>query len=120
MDPQSAIAHLSWLQITQVTPPHMPSPISDTNELVAEDDPAPDLDPPGAQEAPAFCGRYKVRTYSRPPQHASISPHPPYAVGTGSNAQGVSGAAAGAACWTRSQRMEAVPAKVRNGHSALV
>ena len=29
-------------------------------------------------------------------------------------------AAAGAACWTRSQRMEAVPAKVRNGHSALV
>jgi hypothetical protein len=71
MDPQSAIAHLSWLQITQVTPPHMPSPISDTNELVAEDDPAPDLDPPGAQEAPAFCGRYKVRTYSRRSMHPS-------------------------------------------------
>ena len=71
MDPQSAIAHLSWLQITQVTPPHMPSPISDTNELVAEDDPAPDLEPPGAQEALAFCGRYKVRTYSRRSIHPS-------------------------------------------------
>jgi len=61
-----------------------------------------------------------ARTGTQPPQLAPITPHPPYAVGTGSNAQGVSGAAAGAACWTRSQRMEAVPAKVRNGHSALV
>ena len=56
-DPQLAFADPRQLHITQVTPPHIPSPIFDPNKLVAGDHPAPDLDPPGAQEAPAFCGR---------------------------------------------------------------
>ena len=71
MDPQSAIAHLSWLQITQVTPPHMPSPISDTNELVAEDDPAPDLDPIWTPRAHKKLRPSQVRTYSRRSMHPS-------------------------------------------------
>ena len=59
------------LHVTQVTPLHIPSPMSDSNKLVAGYDPAPDLDLPGAEEAPAFCGRYQVRAYSRRSVHPS-------------------------------------------------
>ena len=95
-DPQCAIADHRQLQVTQVTPPNIPLPIFDTGELVAGYDPAPDLDPPGAQEAPAFCGRYQVRPYSRRSVHPSALT-PPYAVCTGSNVQEAHAVVGGAA-----------------------
>ena len=86
MDPQSAIAHLSWLQITQVTPSHIALCIFDSCKLAAENCLHRIWTSRELRKLwPILCsGRHKVSACRRRGACAhKLSPL--YAVGTGSN-----------------------------------